>query len=51
MSERTLDLLLKFLRQSQGRLSQRARANEFALLTEAEAGQIEAVYARHFKAA
>ena len=36
MSERTLDLLLKFLRQSHGRLSKRARSNEFALLTEAE---------------
>jgi len=45
MPERTLDLLLSFLRQNGGRLSRRAQKGEFAALTEPEADAIEGVYA------
>lgn len=45
MPARTLDLLFRFLRQGNGRLSRRARENEFAALTDDEAGRIEALYA------
>lgn len=48
MGERTLDLLLRFLRQEHGRLSQRARSNEFARLTIDEAREIEQLYAELF---
>jgi len=41
----TVELLHRFLRQNGGRLSQRARAREFAALTDAEVGQVEALYA------
>ena len=49
MPSRTIDLLFHFLRQNGGRLSRRARTREFAELTEAEAGQVEAIYAELFK--
>jgi len=39
-----IELLHRFLRQENGRLSKRARENEFAALTDQEAGQIEALY-------
>ncbi len=45
MPERTVDLLFRFLRQNGGTLSNRAREKEFADLTDAEAEQIEAIYA------
>lgn len=45
MPDRTLDLLFRFLRQNGGRLSGRAKAKEFAALTEEEADRIEAIYA------
>ncbi|WP_158972209.1 Fic family protein [Chachezhania sediminis] len=45
MPDRTQDLLFRFLHQNAGRLSDRARAREFAALTEEEATRIEAIYA------
>jgi hypothetical protein len=48
MPNRTLDLLLRFLRQSGGTLSKRARAKEFALLTEEEVAAVEQAYATAF---
>lgn len=45
MPERLLDLLFRFLHQNDGRLSKRARENEFAALTDEEAIRIEAIYA------
>jgi len=48
MGERKLDLLLSFLRQGRGHLSKRARANEFALLTEDEVESIVKIYAGLF---
>ena len=45
MPDRTLDLLFRFLHQNGGRLSGRARAREFAALTQEEADRIEAIYA------
>ena len=45
MPGRTLDLLHRFLGQSGGRLSRRARDKEFAALTDAETQRIEALYA------
>ena len=48
MSERTLDLLFRFLKQNRGTLSNRAREKEFAALTDAEGKQIEAIYADVF---
>lgn len=44
-----LELLQKFLEQNDGRLSQRARAREFAALTEDETTRIEALYEDAFK--
>ena len=41
----TLDLLLKFLSQNGGRLSQRAREKEFRDLTEDEIEAIELLFA------
>ena len=46
MPERTLDLLLGFLRQNRGVLSKRAREREFAALTDDEVTLIEATYSR-----
>lgn len=48
MGERTLDLLLRFLRQEHGRLSKRAREKEFARLAEDEVDEIESIYAELF---
>ncbi len=45
MPDRLLDLLFRFLRQNDGRLSKRARDREFAALTDEEAARIEEVYA------
>ena len=47
--ERLSDLLYRFLNQN-GRLSRRARRNQFAALTEDESGQIEALYGAAFGA-
>lgn len=44
MPAEKIELLHRFLRQEDGRLSKRARENEFAALTDREAEQIEAVY-------
>lgn len=49
MPERTLDLLFRFLRQNNGRLSRRAREQEFASLTEAEASATEEAYREIFQ--
>ncbi|MGO7803347.1 Fic family protein [Rhizobium ruizarguesonis] len=51
MPDRTADLLFRFLRQNEGILSKRARAAEFADLSEAEARQIETIYAETFRRA
>jgi Fic/DOC family protein len=48
MPERTLDNLFGFLRQNGGRLSKRARENEFATLTPDEVARIEELYAASF---
>jgi hypothetical protein len=48
MGERTLDLLLRFLRQGHGSLSKRAMSKEFAPLTEDEIQSIEQIYADLF---
>ena len=48
MPDRTVDLLFRFLRQNDGRLSRRAREREFAELTEDEVARIEATYAEAF---
>ena len=48
MPERTLDNLFGFLRQNGGRLSKRARENEFAELTAQEVTRIEDLYAEAF---
>ena len=45
MPDNTVDLLFRFLRQNRGKLSKRARENEFAQLTDAEAASIEAAFA------
>ncbi|MBE7186514.1 MAG: Fic family protein [Methylobacterium mesophilicum] len=45
MPEGTIDLLLAFLRQGNGRLSRRALAKEFAELTAEEAEEFESIYA------
>lgn len=45
MPDRLLDLLFRFLRQNEGRLSKRARDREFAALTDEEAARIEAIFA------
>jgi hypothetical protein len=48
MPERTLNNLFGFLRQNQGKLSKRARENEFAQLTLNEIEQIERLYRDSF---
>jgi hypothetical protein len=50
MPERTVDLLFRFLHQSGGRLSKRAREQEFAQLTEAETSTVEQAYQASFRA-
>jgi hypothetical protein len=44
----TIDLLFRFLKQNEGRLSKRARTREFAALTSEEVREIEAIYADIF---
>ena len=44
MPDRTAGLLFRFLHQNVGVLSKRAREEEFASLTEAEAAQAEEAY-------
>ena len=46
MPDRLLDLLFRFLGQNGGTLSKRAREREFAGLTDAEAAEIEAIFAK-----
>jgi hypothetical protein len=48
MPDGTIDLLFRFLRQNGGRLSRRAREQEFAQLTDAEAAAAENSYAASF---
>jgi hypothetical protein len=48
MPDRTSDLLFQFLWQNGGRLSQRARENEFAKMTDAEVITAEQAYATAF---
>jgi Fic/DOC family len=48
MSERMLNNLFGFLKQNQGRLSKRAKEDEFAALTEDEVLKIEQLYAQSF---
>ena len=48
MGERRLDLLLRFLRQNHGTFSKRARTEEFSLLTDQEAMDIESIYTKLF---
>ena len=50
MPERTVDLLFRFLQQNEGRLSKRARENEFAALNDQEVTDIEAIYQEVFAA-
>jgi len=49
ISDRLLDLLIRFLKQENGILSKRAREKEFAMLTNVEAQTIEAKYAECFQ--
>ena len=44
MPERTVDLLFRFLSQNGGTLSNRARAKEFAALTDDEVKRVEVIY-------
>ena len=50
MPDNTVDLLFRFLRQNDGRLSRRGRENEFALLTDSEPAAAEQAYADAFGA-
>ena len=49
MPDRTIDLLFRFLHQNGGRLSKRAREQEFAQMTEAEVSAAEAAYLASFR--
>lgn len=49
MPDRTIDLLFRFLHQNNGRLSKRARTEEFAKMTDAEVGASEEAYAELFQ--
>ncbi|MGD1029300.1 Fic family protein [Candidatus Binatus soli] len=49
MPAEKIELLHRFLRQENGRLSKRARENEFGALTDREAEQIEALYRTSFE--
>jgi hypothetical protein len=51
MPDRTLDLLFRFLHQNGGRLSKRAREQEFAQMTEAEVSTAEAAFRESFQLA
>ena len=48
MPDRTMDLLFRFLRQNDGRLSGRARTGEFEALTDDEVDRVERLYAEVF---
>lgn len=48
MPERTVDLLFRFLNQNDGRLSKRAREQEFEKLTNDEAQRLESIYQEVF---
>lgn len=48
MPDKIIDLLFRFLNQNEGRLSKRARDQEFDALTEAETEQIERMYQEIF---
>mgnify|MGYP006425886285 CR=1 FL=1 len=50
MPEQTIDLLFRFLHQNEGKLSKRARENEFAKLTDIEVQEIETIYSDVFNA-
>ena len=50
MPDTTVDLLFRFLRQNDGKLSRRRRENEFAQLTDAETASVEQAYADAFGA-
>jgi hypothetical protein len=45
MPDHRFDLMLGFLRQNDGRFSQRAREREFASLTDDEVSVVEGIYA------
>ena len=49
MPDRLVDLLIRFLNQNDGRLSRRARENEFSALTEDEVKVLENKYAEIFQ--
>lgn len=51
MPERLVELLRRFLEQNNGRLSARARRREFSALTDAEARDLERLYADSFDGA
>jgi hypothetical protein len=48
MPDATIDLLFRFLHQNEGRLSNRARANEFEEFSDEEAKRVEVIYDREF---
>jgi len=48
MPDQTVDLIFRFLQQNGGRLSKRARENEFKALTDAETKRIETNYAEAY---
>ena len=50
MPDNTVDILCRFLRQNRGKLSKRARENEFAQLTDAETASVEEAFATTFGA-
>jgi hypothetical protein len=49
MPDRTVDLLFRFLHQNGGRLSKRARDQEFESLTDSEVGDVEEAYRASFE--
>jgi hypothetical protein len=49
MPDRRIDLLFRFLHQNNGNLSKRARMQEFAALTDAEAAAVERAYSELFQ--
>jgi hypothetical protein len=49
MPDRAIDLLFRFLHQNDGRLSKRARTQEFTALTDAEADALERAYSDLFQ--
>lgn len=51
MPQRLVDRLFRFLQQSDGSLSRRARDDEFSALTDEEAHRIEAIYRKIFESA